>query len=335
MGSFGTLTSVTIHFLKEYAMKKYLLFGNICSLLLLVSCDFSSLLEETSDSVNPGLSENQLVAGLKESLVLGSRTAAFTLSDTSGKINTLNEVTGYLANEAIRIALPADVEKAFTTVSLLTNTAAGKTLLAAAGIDLSNYREAMIKGLNRGAENAAGVSIDVFKTAITAMTITSAKEVLFGADSIGATNYLQTTTSSILISGFKPIVDSSFSAVKVDAFGTQYTIKGIWKEFSLKYNKVAETYQGLKSTAASTDLIASSAAKLSLSALVTAGVPSVDSLNTDIIGYTTDKAMVGLFYMVGKQEIKIRRDPVAALSSVADFVTETISDLIKKVFTSS
>jgi hypothetical protein len=316
-------------------MKKHLFLGSICSMFLFTSCDFQSLFDSSSNPVDPALTESQLISGLKESLILGSKTAAFTLSDTSGKTNALNEVTGYLANELIRIALPDDVEKAFSTVSLLSNTSAGNILLAAAGLDWSAYREAMIKGLNRGAENAAGLSGDVFKTAITQMTLLSAKEILFGADSIGATNYLQGTTSGVLTSGFTPIVDSSFSAVKVMAFGTQYTLKGVWSEFSLKYNKVAGAYQNLKLTAASTNILTATPAKVSLSALGAAGVPSVDSLNTDIVGYTTGKALSGLFYMVGKQEIKVRRDPVAALSSAAGFITQTISDLIKKVFTSS
>ncbi|HEX2957418.1 MAG TPA: DUF4197 family protein, partial [Chitinispirillaceae bacterium] len=65
------------------------------------------------------------------------------------------------------------------------NTTAGTTLLAAAGVDLISYRNAMIHGLNRGAEHAAGLSVDVFRTAITSMTFTSASQILFGSDSLG------------------------------------------------------------------------------------------------------------------------------------------------------
>jgi len=302
---------------------------------LLASCDFLSLLGDYSDPLDPELTENELIVGLKESLILGSKTAAFTLSDTSGITNGLGEITGYLANELVRIALPDDVERAFATVNLLNSTAAGKTLLAAAGVDLSAYREAMIRGLNRGAENAAGLSVDVFMAAVSDMTFSSARDILFGNDSIAATNYLKATTSGVLTSGFSPIIDSVFSAVRISAFGMQYTIKGVWGEFALNYNKVAGAYQNLESTAASTDLIAAAAAGLSLSALEAAGVSSVDPLNTDIVEFATGKALDGLFYMVGRQELKIRRDPIAALAAVADFVTETISDLIEKVFTSS
>jgi hypothetical protein len=310
-------------------MRKILLLGSMSALLIMASCD---LLADLSD-FDSGLSENELISGLKEALVLGGKTAAFTLCDTSGTTNVLGEITGYLANELIRIVLPDDAEKAFATVNLLNSTSAGKTLLAAAGVDLPSYREAMIRGLNRGAENAAGLSVDVFTEAVTQMTFTSAKEILFGADSLGATDYLRTTTSDVLTAGFTPIIDHSFGTVKVSAFGSQYTVKGVWSEFALNYNKVAGAYQSLKATSASTDLVAAAAALLSLNALHSAGISSVDPLNTDIVEYATGKALNGLFYMVGRQELKIRRDPAAALDAAADFITKTVSDLIEKVFT--
>jgi hypothetical protein len=275
-----------------------------------------------------------MVSGLKEALVLGSKTAAHTLNDTTGQINELNEITGYLANELIKIMLPPDAEKAFTTVHLLAETNAGKTLLAAAEVDLPSYRTAMIRGLNRGAEHAAGLSVDVFRTAITNMTFGSASQILFGSDSLGATHYLDTTTSDVLTTGFKPIISSSFNAVKVQAFGNDYTVTGIWSEFAVRYNKVAGAYHSLVTTSASVNPVTAATALLSLNALKTAGVSSVDSVNTDIVDFATGKALYGLFFMVGKQELKIRKDPVAALEKVTDFITKTASDLIRKVFTS-
>jgi hypothetical protein len=299
---------------------------------MFTSCDYLSQLGDINPSTTE-LAETEIVSGLKEALVLGSKTAAFTLSDTSGKTNSLNEVTGYLANELIRISLPPDAEHAIATLNLLNTSAAGKTLLAVAGIDFSQYRESMIRGLNRGAEKAADLSIDVFKSAIFGMTFTSARDILLGKDSTGATSYLKTTTSGVLTSGFTPIVDSAFSAVRVSAFGTQFTVKGLWGDFSVNYNKVATAYQALTTNAASTSLVLSLPAKASLELIAATGVTSVDPLNTDIVNFATGKALDGLFYMVGKQEVKIRRDPVAALSSAVDFVTQTVSDLIKKVFT--
>jgi len=314
-------------------MKKVLLLGGISSLLMLSSCD---LLDDVSNAINTtGLTETEMVSGLKEALVLGSKTAAFTLSDTTGTTNALGEVTGYFTNELVKIALPADAENAFTIISKLNSVPGAATLLGVAGIDLSGYRDAIIKGLNRGAETAAGLSADVFKDAVTQMTFTSAKTILFGTDSLGATNYLETTTSATLTTGFTPIISSAFSAVKISAFGTDYSVTGVWSEFSVNYNKVAAAYQTLVSNASSANPVTSSVAQVSLATLSSAGVTSIDPLETNIVTYATGKALDGLFLMVGKQELKIRRDPVAALTAAGSFITQTISDLIKKVFTAS
>lgn len=318
-------------------MKKSLFVVSISSLLMLTSCDLLSTLEDAGKSIDDtGLTDSQIVSGLKESLTLGSKTAALTLSDTSGEVNEVtNEVTGYLANELLRILLPDDVERAIETVDLLKETTAGKTLLSAAGIDFAEYREAMVRGLNRGAENAAGLSVDVFKTAIQEMTFTSAKEILFGDDSTGATNYLETTTSDVLVSGFKPVIENSLGSVKISALGSKYTFDDVWSKFATNFNKVADAYTKLVTTAESGNLLTATAAQASLSMLENAGVSSVDPLNTNIVDYATEKALDGLFYMVSQQELKIRRDPIAALRDAADFVTDAARKIIEQVFTSS
>ena len=46
-----------------------------------------------------------------------------------------------------------------------------------------------------------------------------------------------------------------------------------------------------------------------------------DKINPDLDAYVTEKAMKGLFYMVEKEENKIRKDPIAR-----------VTDLLQKVF---
>jgi len=316
-------------------MKKMVLIGGVSGLLLISSCDLFSWLDDTVGAVDTGLSDTELIEGLKQSLVLGAKTAAFTLNDTTGATNALGEITGYFANELVKILLPQDAQNAYETVRLLEGSSAGQALLDLAGIDLDGYREAMILGLNRGAEHAAGLSVDVFTAAITGMSFASARDILFGSDSTGATAYLETTTSAVLTEGFEPIIDGAFSAVTVTAFGMNYTVENLWAEFARKYNTVAAGYHNLETAAAGSNIVAALAASTSLAAISAAGVNSVDSVNTDLVGYATGKALDGLFYMVGKQELKIRRDPLAALQQAADFVTDAIGDLIEKVFTAS
>ena len=48
---------------------------------------------------------------------------------------------------------------------------------------------------------------------------------------------------------------------------------------------------------------------------------SKDKVNTDLTAYVTEKALSGIFYQVGQEEQKIRKDPVAQTT-----------DLLKKVF---
>lgn len=48
---------------------------------------------------------------------------------------------------------------------------------------------------------------------------------------------------------------------------------------------------------------------------------SVDKVNPDLSAYVTEKALMGIFYQLGQEEQKIRKDPVARTS-----------DILKKVF---
>ena len=48
---------------------------------------------------------------------------------------------------------------------------------------------------------------------------------------------------------------------------------------------------------------------------------STDKINPDLAAYVTEKALAGIFYQVGLEEQKIRKDPVAR-----------VTDLLKKVF---
>lgn len=50
-------------------------------------------------------------------------------------------------------------------------------------------------------------------------------------------------------------------------------------------------------------------------------IPFVKKVDTDLIRYTTNKALKGVFILVAQQELKIRKDPAAQ-----------VTDLLKKVF---
>jgi hypothetical protein len=50
-------------------------------------------------------------------------------------------------------------------------------------------------------------------------------------------------------------------------------------------------------------------------------IPFVTRMDPDLAGYVTDKAIAGLFTMIAKEELKIRKDPVARTT-----------EILKKVF---
>jgi enolase len=96
-----------------------------------------------------------------------------------------------------------------------------------------------------------------------------------------ATKFLKDQTTSKLVSTFSPKVKNATSKVEL----TKY-----WNPIITKYNSAMTLTGGQK-------------------------------LNPDLDAYITQKAIEGLFYMVEKEENKIRKDPVAR-----------VTDLLVKVF---
>lgn len=45
-------------------------------------------------------------------------------------------------------------------------------------------------------------------------------------------------------------------------------------------------------------------------------IPMVKPVNTDLVSYTNEKALQGLFFVVAQEELKIRKDPVARVSEI-------------------
>jgi hypothetical protein len=96
-----------------------------------------------------------------------------------------------------------------------------------------------------------------------------------------ATKFLKDQTTSKLVTAFSPKVKEATSKVKL----TEY-----WNPIITKYNSAMTLTGGQK-------------------------------LNSDLDAYITQKAIEGLFYMVEKEENKIRKDPAAR-----------VTDLLMKVF---
>lgn len=160
-------------------MKKILL-PFLCFMLAFASsCDeLDTIIEDA------GLTNEEVVAGLRSALTVGT--------DTS--ISTLSAVDGYFADELVKILLPSE---AAVIISNISKVPGGNLLIDQA-----------ILAVNRAAEDAAVEAKPIFVNAITGITIEDGFAILNGGER-AATSYLQTNTESDLRTSFQPKIAGS------------------------------------------------------------------------------------------------------------------------------
>lgn len=226
----------------------------IVSFLSTSGFSVNKLAPNETSAVNHSFSsdESELVGGLKEALLLGTKTA----------VQLVSQEDGYFGNEIIKILMPEDLQKVTDTLNR---------------IGLQQQVDEFVLSMNRAAEKAGPGAIDIFVEAIKAMTFEDATGILTGGDT-AATDYFKEKTSGQIYETFKPIISTSMSEVGV----TQ-----AYKQLTDKY----------------------------------ASLPLMSAVAFDIDDYVTNKALDGLFYMVGEEEKKIRTDPAARAT-----------DLLKRIF---
>lgn len=141
--------------------------------------------------------------GLKEALNNG----------VANQVSKLTAVDGFFRNEAVKILLPAELQKVDKTLRTI-----GMGKLADEGL----------KAINRTAEDAVKEATPIFVNAITNMSFTDAKNILMGNES-AATSYLQSATTTALYGKFNPVIKNSFTKVGADK---------IWENLINKYNTI-------------------------------------------------------------------------------------------------
>jgi hypothetical protein len=151
----------------------------------------------------PGLTNDEVIQGLKEALTVGTNNSSGLAAKTDG----------YLKNPQIFIPWPAEAKE---------------------------MREKLIKmgmqkkvtefetSLNRAAEEAAKKAAPVFVNAITGMSVSDGFAILKGADT-AATHYLREKTFAPLKEQFMPTVKEAVAKVKVTSY---------WKPLATAYNKI-------------------------------------------------------------------------------------------------
>ena len=140
-------------------------------------------------SKTSGLNNDEITAGLKEALQVGTEKA----------VALVSKPDGYYQNPDIKIPLPESVHKV-------------EKLLRAAGYGekVDNFELSM----NRAAERAAPEAKSIFGDAIKQMTFEDAKKILNGREN-EATLYFEDKTSGQLQEAFKPIVKDAMGEVGV------------------------------------------------------------------------------------------------------------------------
>ena len=139
-----------------------------------------------------GLSEDEIVSGLKQALEIGTRNA----------VRTVGRTDGYFKNPEIRIPLPENVRKV-------------EKLLRATGF--GGQVDQFELSMNRAAERAAPEAKTIFWDAIGQMSFSDARQILDGPDD-AATRYFQNKTFQRLQKIFKPITHQAMSEVGVTRY---------------------------------------------------------------------------------------------------------------------
>lgn len=202
---------MTVQYLVPLIKNKISSMKKTVFLLLLIplmgTAQLKGLIKKATDKVSSVKSSSNssldIGAALKEALNKG----------VSEQVTKLTATDGFYKNEAVKILLPAELQKVDKALRKM-----GMSSLADDGI----------KALNRAAEDAVKEATPIFVTAIKNITITDAKSILMGSDN-AATVYLQTSTTAPLYTKFSPVVKESIGKVGADV---------IWASIIKKYNSI-------------------------------------------------------------------------------------------------
>ncbi len=177
-------------------MKKTLLIFGLFGVML-IACTNQQILStiNTAGGVLLGgdstlaLTNEEVVAGLKEALSLGTENAT----------SLGSAIDGFNANPRIHIPFPEDAMKVKNTLE---------------DLGMGNQVNKFVTTLNRAAEEASKEAAPIFLDAILGMSIQDGFNILKG-DPEAATSYLREKTHDKLYAKFKPKVQTAVSNVRV------------------------------------------------------------------------------------------------------------------------
>lgn len=190
---------------------------------------------------------------------------------TDTSVTVLNATDGYYKDEIVKVLLPPEGEVLYEVIEQI------EDILG------QDYLENTVMRINRAAEDAASEAKPIFVGAVRDMTIQDGLNILQGVsptgekvdfDSTAATAYLRLKTYDQLVVAYAPKIDNSLDQ---DLIGNT-SANDAWDECTAIYNAL---------------------------------VFPDDGITVSLGEHTTTKALDGVFYKIGLEEKKIRKDPYA------------------------
>jgi hypothetical protein len=197
----------TLELKTNYNMKNKLMTLAVAMTVIFASCDELTSIAETATSAvgapgggetaAPALTNDEVIAGLKEALTVGINKGSGLASATDG----------FFKNPSIKLPFPPDAQKVKDK---------------AIDLGLQNKVDQFELTLNRAAEEATKEAGPIFIQAIKDMSIGDGFTILKGEDN-AATNYLRDKTTSKLVSAFSPKVKTAIDKVQLTKYWTPLT----------------------------------------------------------------------------------------------------------------
>lgn len=192
---------------------KFAFFGLI--LLIVSGCAEMQQMAKTIYDEQKPLTQSEIIAGLKQALIVG----------TDSSVTELSGLNGYLKDEAVKILLPPEANVITENLSKLPG-----------GQDLVDK---VITNINQAASDAAKDAAPILVNSIKQMTIQDAAGILTGGD-YAATEYLQRTNYDALASLYQPQIEASLHKKIVGNLSAQQS----WDQMTSQWNKIAGSFVG-------------------------------------------------------------------------------------------
>ncbi len=192
--------------------------SSILILVLLFTLSGCAELMQVTQQVtgeNKPLTQNEIIAGLKEALIVGINNSS----------NILGATDGYYKDEMVKIFLPPEADMIVKNINKIPG---GNELI-----------EDVLLRINRAAEDAVSEARPIFANSIKSMTIADGYTILRGDDN-AATQYLRKTTYNQLFELYRPKIKESVEKKLVGNISTAES----WNQITGKWNDVAKSIVG-------------------------------------------------------------------------------------------